>query len=537
MNNQDVILALRDHVAFNSVLAAMRGVQREATEEALINVFLETIVEEYKLCMAWYGSYSNGVIKPIASAGRVDKYLDNLVLHIEKSDSPDAQCAMSRAILEDHPFGYADLENDSGFRRWRDYALELGYRSNLALPLKINDRIEGGVMIYAVTPMAFPKERVSRLQMLSVELGAILHQWKIEKDAVRNLEQREETIQALLNATTELAMLLDTDGTIRALNKAAAQRLQLDLKEAVGKNVFERLEPHVAARRRGFAQEIIESRKSMRVTDESRGRYFDTNVHPVFDEKGNVAQFALFAQDITEKKEAEQKLTDYRDKLRSMASRLSLAEEKERRRIANEVHDNIGQNLAFSKMKLGELEKDDMLPHCANTVREVITLIETTIKDTRSLVSEISPPVLYELGFEPAVKWLVKETEKKHRLSVGFQNDDKPKPLHDDVKVFLFQAVRELLANMAKHSKATECTVTLKTEGDKVRVDVEDNGIGFDGERIDSLENRGKCFGFFSIRERLEPIGGRLKVYSEPSKGTRITLLAPLVKEFEPLWG
>jgi GAF domain-containing protein len=152
--------AFKDYVAYQSVLAVLRGVRPDQTEETLLQTFLSEIVEKYDFCVSWYGQYTNGEIRPILSAGRVDPYLDILVLEINEPTSPEARCAMSHAVLKGEPFGYADLETDQGFRRWRDYALQLGYRSNLALPLKVNGQVEGGVMVYAETPQALPNKRI-----------------------------------------------------------------------------------------------------------------------------------------------------------------------------------------------------------------------------------------------------------------------------------------------------------------------------------------------------------------------------------------
>ena len=127
--------SLKDYTSYQSVLAELRGIGPEEDEESLLNTFLSEIVKQFGFGMAWYGRYGNGTIKPLLSAGRVDVYLDNLVLEIQEPSSPDALCAMSHAILNEAPFSYGDLERDKGFRRWRDYALELGYRSNLAMPL------------------------------------------------------------------------------------------------------------------------------------------------------------------------------------------------------------------------------------------------------------------------------------------------------------------------------------------------------------------------------------------------------------------
>ncbi|UCD87211.1 MAG: PAS domain S-box protein, partial [Desulfobacterales bacterium] len=153
-------------------------------------------------------------------------------------------------------------------------------------------------------------------------------------------------------------------------------------------------------------------------------------------------------QEITERQRAEKRLLTYHKRLRSLASALSLAEERERRRIATEVHDHVGQNLAFAKLKLATLLKKISSSSEQKAADELNTLIDEAIRDTRFLVSEFGSPVLYELGFVPAVEWLTQQTQKRHGIVVDFEDDGQPKPLSDDVRVLLFQAVRELLANI-----------------------------------------------------------------------------------------
>ena len=177
----------------------------------------------------------------------------------------------------------------------------------------------------------------------------------------------------------------------------------------------------------------------------------------VKDAKGKIIYYEGTAQDITKRKEAEEKLMLYQQQLRSLASELSLAEERLRRRIAAELHDHIAQNLAISKIKLESL-KGDVEPGLAKSLKDVINLISQTIDASRSLTFEISPPVLYELGFEAAVGWLVRQTRQRFGLDVEFINDEKPKPLNADIRILLFQAVRELLSkcNQARQSQKGE---------------------------------------------------------------------------------
>jgi len=236
-------------------------------------------------------------------------------------------------------------------------------------------------------------------------------------------------------------------------------------------------------------------------------------------------------RDITDRKEAEEKLIVYHDKLRVMASRLSLAEERERRRIATEVHDHIGQNLAFAKIKLGTLLSSPLSGDVEVEVDRVIKLVDEAIQDTRALVSELGSPILYELGFVPAVEWLTQQMSKRHGIALDFEDDGHSKPLSDDVGVLLFQSVRELLANVVRHARARTAIVLLARDGDQIRIDVKDDGAGFDPAEIGPGVDQSSRFGLFSIRERLEPLGGHVQVVSRPGKGTRITLTGPLKAE------
>jgi len=250
-------------------------------------------------------------------------------------------------------------------------------------------------------------------------------------------------------------------------------------------------------------------------------------------EQGDVLYYEGTLEDITERKKAEEKILIYQERLRSLASELSLAEERLRRRIATDVHDHVGQNLAISKIKIESLRESAASPELAETLNEVSNLIGQTIESARSLTFELSPPVLYELGLEPAMEWLVRRTREQHRLLTKFKDDGQSKPLDSNVRVLLFQAVRELLVNVVKHAQARSVTVSTRRVGGQIRVSVEDDGIGFDISQARSRQYRTDGFGLFSIRERLSIIGGHLDIESKPSRGTQITLIAPINQEVQ----
>jgi PAS domain S-box-containing protein len=231
-------------------------------------------------------------------------------------------------------------------------------------------------------------------------------------------------------------------------------------------------------------------------------------------------------------KATEQELLDYQAQLKSLASQLSLAEERERRRVAAELHDRIGQSLAVSKLQLDTLWASAPSGDLAKTLKEVCNSIDQTIQNTRSLTFDLSSPILYELGFEAAVaEWLTEQVGQKHDIATEFEDDELPKPLDESVCVLLFRDVRELLVNVIKHARARKVKVSIRKRDDTICVSVEDDGVGFDPDRIAPTPTQTGGFGLFSIRERLEQLGGRLKIESQPGKGSKITMTAPLESE------
>ncbi len=251
------------------------------------------------------------------------------------------------------------------------------------------------------------------------------------------------------------------------------------------------------------------------------------------DNEGKIQGIVCVALDITERKQAEERFITYQKKLQSLASELSLAEERERRRIASDLHDSVGQSLIVSKMKLEELREMKISTVVDSLLDDIYKLLKKTIQETRSLTFELSPPVLYELGFEPAIEWLVEQIQEQHGIVIDFISDGQLKPLNDDIRVLLFKAIRELLVNVVKHANAQNVKVFVKRDANNIWIEVEDDGIGFDMTKFNFSVSRDGGFGLFNIRERLEHFSGHFEVKSEPGHGTQVTLAAPLKCEEE----
>ncbi len=212
----------------------------------------------------------------------------------------------------------------------------------------------------------------------------------------------------------------------------------------------------------------------------------------------------------------------------ALMSELLLAEDKERLRLSEELHNSVSQTLAASHWRLGLLTQKRLPKKIADELSEISDLVGDTLKHTLSMIRSLYPPVLHEMGIAKALRTLVTETAHNYGLLSDFQDDGHVKPLDERVQSFLFRVTRELIMNVVKHAAAKRIGLSVSRNGKYVCIIVDDDGCGFDTD-WDPLKHRTPGgLGLISIRERLETLGGRLKIESTPGTGTRATVCLPL---------
>lgn len=230
--------------------------------------------------------------------------------------------------------------------------------------------------------------------------------------------------------------------------------------------------------------------------------------------------------DLSPEVENAQRLQHYQEDLRTLAGQISLAEESERRRISSELHDGTIQNLVLARIYLETLKRSLQSVEDERLAGEINELLQRSLQETRSLVFEISPPVLYELGLEAAIEWLADHYRQRSGLEILVDSDDRRAALSDELRIVLFQAARELLINVLKHAQASRVAIGLQHGPHGIELTIEDDGRGFDSEGAASRPASEGGFGLFSIRERLKLLGAELEV-SSSGTGTRIRIHAP----------
>ena len=353
------------------------------------------------------------------------------------------------------------------------------------------------------------------------------------------LQHSKEKFRTIFNNASIGIALLDMEGHPQITNKALQQMVGYSSKELAQMSFAKFAHPEDADADMKLYKELVTGNRD---SYQKEKRYIHKNGRTIWgnlivtlirDNKGQPQSVIGMVNDITDRKKVEENIMFHQNKLRSLASQLTLTKARERRKIAQFLHDEIGQKLALAMMKLGSLGQSLMAEGYQTATADIQDLIESIIQDTRQATFELSPPILYELGLEQSLEWLCEQYRAKSTIQFLFSDDEKPKPLEEDVRVILFQAVKELLMNAIKHSHAKTVEITVSQQKNQIHLTVKDDGKGFDPTAVQSYSLKKGGFGLFNIRERLEEFGGGLNIKSKIGHGTIMSLAAPLADRLD----
>jgi PAS domain S-box-containing protein len=368
------------------------------------------------------------------------------------------------------------------------------------------------------------------------------------KAAEAALIQSEETALALLNAPTEGALLLDTEGVILALNRTAADRFGKTPEQIIGRCAFDLFQPDIATKRRAHHEEAVRTGKPVRYEDQRDGRWLNNNLYPVFDSTGRVVRVAVFSSDVTDQKQADEalqlakeELTRYSRELEvrvgertqellRLSANIMTTQEKERTAIARELHDELGQMLTALRFEsvwiTDHLRETD--PGASERARVMCDLIDKTIDEVRGMSIRLRPGVLDDLGLLAALEWYALDFEKRTSIECSFQHD-RVERLSDVLSTAAYRIAQEALTNVARHSGASHAKVVLERWDGVLTLSVRDNGKGFDTAALANSD----CLGMAGMRERAGLVGGSLDIRSRRGGGTEIVFQVPMPHEKE----
>ena len=388
---------------------------------------------------------------------------------------------------------------------------------------------------------------MARTTELSDVADKLTHEIEERKLVEQALQHSEQYYHNVLQTSQEGYWVIDMHGHIIEVNNAYCNIIGYSREELLGMSIadVEVLENSAEIDMR-IQQAIIHS--SLRFDSQHRrkdGQIVDLEISVNY--ISHEDRIFSFLRNITERKQAEISIKESNEKLESkVAERTSAleqsnervkrasfdliwAEERERERIAGELHDQVGQSLLLAKMKLDRLVEGLSSDQMNTYAAEALSLIELSINDIRSLTFRMRPPILDTSGIETALKWLCSSLSKDYDLQIDYEGDCSSIQLSAESRYSLYQAVRELLINVVKHAQTARAQLTANIENGHLLVHIVDNGVGFDcSDSI--LKHMSEGYGLFNVRLRIEQIGGRFAVDSAPGRGTSVILSVPLTE-------
>jgi PAS domain S-box-containing protein len=383
--------------------------------------------------------------------------------------------------------------------------------------------------------------------------------------ALLRLYRQEQTLSAqarLLNLSNDSILIRDEQDRIVYWNQGAESLYGWRREEAIGRISRELFQTEYSTP----LEQIIStiqctgrwSGELIHITRDGRQVFIESRWSQEREPGGKPGPILEINSDITERKRAEEalrvseaqlrtiaqhqeQLVEERTRelvqsqihLRALATELTLAEQHERQRLASELHDYLGQLLALTQIKLDLARRQPMHKSLAIILTDAHDVIDKSLSYTRTLVSQLYPPVLAKFGLPAALQWLVEQL-RQDGLVVSLHVKTHMLPLPDDQARLLFGSVRELLRNCKKYSQVSQATVVLEQIKGSLQITVSDQGVGFNPEpvidRVEKGNSQTSSFGLFSIRERMLSLGGRFDLKATPGKGTEAILILPLIK-------
>ncbi|MBW1709365.1 MAG: PAS domain S-box protein [Deltaproteobacteria bacterium] len=372
----------------------------------------------------------------------------------------------------------------------------------------------------------------------TAELGKVIEQLKQEiserMQAEEELRKSEERFRTIADLTYSWEYWQDEDGDFIYISPFCEQITGYKAQEFINDpDLLMKIVDPVS--QQDYKKHLEDIRKTKGVLHldyrivrhDGQERWVSHYCRPVYSANGTSLGRRSSNRDVTERILAENKILKYQEQLRVITWELSLAEERERRRIAIDLHDKVGQTLAMSQFNLKRLHQAVGSNDINASLENIIQLLDVAISDMRSLTFDLSPPALYELGLDAALDELADQLQQEYGLPITVKDDGQSKPMSENARVILYRATRELMLNVVKHAQARQMIVSINKKNGKISVEVSDDGVGFNTTQIFKRLARTKSLGLLSIRERLNPLNGEMDIISTPGKGTVVTMKLP----------
>ncbi|WP_341220308.1 PAS domain S-box protein [Polaribacter atrinae] len=355
-----------------------------------------------------------------------------------------------------------------------------------------------------------------------------------QKRIRKEIEKAEEMYRILTDNSNDLICLQEPDSTFRYISPSIKNLLGYDQLDFLGKQVFSIVheddiqELKLAMKEKLFNDFNVEAFSFRVLHKDGHFVWLEFLSSPIY-KNNEISYYVTSARDITQWVLAKQKIEEYQTSLQKLTTEMTLIEEKQKKEIATNIHDHLSQSLVISKMKINELKKRPQLKMIDEDLIFIETHISEALENSRKIMYELSPPVLYQLGIIEALNWLFDNVETTHKVACVVNSEVDSVKLDEATSILLYRSIQEVLTNAIKYANASLVTLDLDKNKHGLDIFITDNGIGFNTDILNNLHNHsGSGFGLFTVQERIRNIQGKFTIQSKINTGTTVKIFIPL---------
>lgn len=360
----------------------------------------------------------------------------------------------------------------------------------------------------------------------------------LNKKAEEELQQSKALLEKTINSLNEVVLVINPKNrTVVLANSAINKIFGYKPSEVIGKTTEILHLNHEKYKEFADTGEPILEKQGKFHTEfkmkHKNGSVIETEniVTSIKDENDWESGVVSVIRDITDRKNNEKRLREYQHSLQNLTTELSLAEEKQRKEIAANIHDHLSQLLVISKMKITDLKNDEKSKERQSKLSTIINHISEALENSRRITYDLSPPILYEMGLVETMYWLAEKIEAENNINLHFKTNTDNLKLPEAKLIFLFRSIQELLYNAIKHAQAKNIISEFKLENNLLKIIVKDDGKGFAPSEIEKSKSVTKSFGLFAVKERIQNLGGKFSIQSDLGKGSEAKIEVPIINK------
>lgn len=542
-NSEEKIISANRFYQFISQVN--QAIIRATDEETLFKTVCKAAISIGGFQMAWVGLLNKETkeLKPVIFEGLDTDYLLSIKIVTDK-DKPEGRGPSGTSIREGRTIYCNDIETDPKMEPWREDALKRGYYSSISIPIHRFEEVIGAFVLYASTRNFFNEEEITVLEEVTNDISFTLEMFakeELRKQTETLLQKR--TIE-LNERVKELNCLYNISDTCNIYTLSIDDILTRSVKTLTGAYQY----PEIACARITFSESVFQTdhfavspwkqEAEIIITGKSSGKievfYMEEKPEEsegpfLKEERWLINSVATILSTAIERKKRGRELLETNEQLRQLSEHLQNVREDERTKVAREIHDELGQQLAIIKMEVSRLQKkikkDD--DPALKRAEELKKLLDETVNTVRRISSSLRPSMLDDMGLEAAIDWYLAEFCRRSGINTLFKKMNKELNLPDNIKTGLFRILQESLTNVIKYAEAKNVNVYLGLENAELVLVINDDGVGFDLQMV----RHKKTLGLLGMRERAAMLGGSYEIMSEPGKGTTTIVKVPLTEK------